>query len=217
MSHVMCHMSRVTCHMSRVTCHLFFSFLTTVEAYRWRVCYQRGLPNLVFIKRFQISEIDLSECELLSFVTILVLCFITIWVHRFSWDGAGHEVSGPLKVKWAQGDEPPGIYKTHLYIRTLLCPTQFNWASQVIWVCCSSLGVTALQGDRVWGQHFNSPDLTIADLCKSVIKQVKKYNILYRKECTLVGDNYKWWWQNSNFGDTHGCLGGKYNPFGKKK
>ena len=37
-----CHMSRVTCHMS------FFSFFGLIgEAYRWRVCYQQGLPRLV--------------------------------------------------------------------------------------------------------------------------------------------------------------------------
>ena len=57
-SHVTCHMSRVTCHvshvkchMSRVTCHFFFSFLfwQSGEAYRWRVCYQRGQPRLVLL------------------------------------------------------------------------------------------------------------------------------------------------------------------------
>ena len=53
MSHVTCHMSHVTCHMSHVTCHmsrfiyLFFFFRKIGEAYRWRVCYQRGLPRLV--------------------------------------------------------------------------------------------------------------------------------------------------------------------------
>ena len=31
----------------------------------------------------------------------------------------------------------------------------------------------------------------------------------------LIGDNFKWWWQNPNIGDQHGCLGGKYKPFGK--
>ena len=55
MSRVTCHVSRVTCHMSRVTCHVshvilffFFFFRQSGEAYRWRVCYQRGLPRLVF-------------------------------------------------------------------------------------------------------------------------------------------------------------------------
>ena len=65
----MCHVSHVTCHVSRVTCHMskniFLHFhykkkknknkknYTTknigksAEAYRWRVCYQRGLPRLV--------------------------------------------------------------------------------------------------------------------------------------------------------------------------
>ena len=44
-SRVMCHMSHVMCHMSRVMCHFFFGQIG--EAYRWRVCYQRGLPRLV--------------------------------------------------------------------------------------------------------------------------------------------------------------------------
>ena len=38
---------RVTCHVSHVTFFLFF--LQSGEAYRWRVCYQRGLPRLVSI------------------------------------------------------------------------------------------------------------------------------------------------------------------------
>ena len=50
MSRVMCHVSRVTCNMSHVTCPFFSSsfFLQSGEAYRWRVCYQRSLPRLVF-------------------------------------------------------------------------------------------------------------------------------------------------------------------------
>ena len=61
--HVTCHLSRVTCHVSRVTCHvslvtcqMFFCFcyypkkknLQSGGARRWRVCYQRGLPRLVY-------------------------------------------------------------------------------------------------------------------------------------------------------------------------
>ena len=45
-SYVTCHISRVICHVSRVTCPSFFG--QSGEAYRWRVCYQRGLPHLVF-------------------------------------------------------------------------------------------------------------------------------------------------------------------------
>ena len=46
---VMCHVPRrVTCHMSRVTCNFFFGL--SGEVYRWRVCYQRGLPRLVLLK-----------------------------------------------------------------------------------------------------------------------------------------------------------------------
>ena len=48
MSHVTCHVSRVTCPMSHVI-FFFFFFGRTAEAYRWRVCYQRGLPRLVYI------------------------------------------------------------------------------------------------------------------------------------------------------------------------
>ena len=48
----MCHVLRVTCHVSHVT--IFFLFIIIFffgqfgEAYRWRVCYQRGLPRLVY-------------------------------------------------------------------------------------------------------------------------------------------------------------------------
>ena len=58
-SRVTCHLSHVTCHMSPVTCHMFYLFiyfyffslkkkLQSGGASRWRVCYQRGLPRLVF-------------------------------------------------------------------------------------------------------------------------------------------------------------------------
>ena len=43
-------LSHVTCDISHVTCHVslfFFFFGLSGEAYRWRVCYQRGLPRLV--------------------------------------------------------------------------------------------------------------------------------------------------------------------------
>ena len=38
-----------TCHVLCVTCHVFLLlfFGQSGEAYRWRVCYQRGLPRLV--------------------------------------------------------------------------------------------------------------------------------------------------------------------------
>ena len=53
-SHVMCHMSRVTCHVLRVTCNMYFFFVSWKKirqsgwASRWRVCFQQGLPRLVF-------------------------------------------------------------------------------------------------------------------------------------------------------------------------
>ena len=51
MSHVMCHVSHVTRHMSLVTCHVThvtFFLLQNGGASWCRVCYQRGLPRLVF-------------------------------------------------------------------------------------------------------------------------------------------------------------------------
>ena len=47
MSHIECHVSHVMCHVSHVTCHFFFWQIA--ETCRWRVCYQQGLPRLVFI------------------------------------------------------------------------------------------------------------------------------------------------------------------------
>ena len=63
-SHVRCHMSPVPCHMSPVTRQIFFlikekNILNKIGqrggVSRWRVCYQRGLPRLVF-RRIQISK-----------------------------------------------------------------------------------------------------------------------------------------------------------------
>ena len=63
MSHVTCQVSPVTCHMSHITCHtscitchvphvtyiyIYFFSGQNCEASRWMVCYQKGLPCLVF-------------------------------------------------------------------------------------------------------------------------------------------------------------------------
>ena len=56
LSHITCPLSPVTCHVSYVMCHMlqyflfFFSYFfgQSGEASRWRVCYQRGLPRLVY-------------------------------------------------------------------------------------------------------------------------------------------------------------------------
>ena len=50
-SPVTCHVSHVTCHVSPVTCHMSFVFCLFLQiggTSRWRVCYQRGLPCLIF-------------------------------------------------------------------------------------------------------------------------------------------------------------------------
>ena len=52
MSHDTCQVSHVTCYMSCVTCHvsnLIFHIFVSGAAYRWRVCYQSGLPRLVLL------------------------------------------------------------------------------------------------------------------------------------------------------------------------
>ena len=60
LSHVKCHVSHVKCHRSQVTCqmlqfiYIYIYFVVVVffwqsgKASQWRVCYQRGLPRLVF-------------------------------------------------------------------------------------------------------------------------------------------------------------------------
>ena len=49
MSHFTCHLSYITSQVSHVT-HFFFLFflLESGGVSFWRVCYQRGLPRLVF-------------------------------------------------------------------------------------------------------------------------------------------------------------------------
>ena len=68
--HAMCHVSRVMCHMSPVTCHMSFFFakkkLLRVGTSRWRVCYQWGLPCLVF---FLLTLFPISILPVLFFTT----------------------------------------------------------------------------------------------------------------------------------------------------
>ena len=71
-----CHMSCVTCHVSRVTCQNFFlHFLYVKEnglsggASRWRVCYQRGLPRLVYIVSSLSDHLD--QASNLKFVKLV--------------------------------------------------------------------------------------------------------------------------------------------------
>ena len=49
-SYVICHMSHVMGRVSHVMCQviIIFFFLQSGEVSRWRVCYQRDLPRLVF-------------------------------------------------------------------------------------------------------------------------------------------------------------------------
>ena len=60
---VMCHVSRITCHMSHVIFFIFlyFFFGQSGESYLWRVCYQRGLPRLVFFFKYKLSYQTLTD------------------------------------------------------------------------------------------------------------------------------------------------------------
>ena len=90
MSHVTFHMSCVTCQVSHVACHVscvtFFLnfFLQNCETSQWRVCYQRGLPRLVFYHfgdtygQSNILVVWTKE-EALSLGTIQ-----TFWMHPFT-------------------------------------------------------------------------------------------------------------------------------------
>ena len=63
------------CRMSRVT--FFFFFGQSGEAYWWRVCYQQGLPCLVFLGMRQVT-IDMptewgGECSLKILCPLLLM------------------------------------------------------------------------------------------------------------------------------------------------
>ena len=71
---VTCHVSCVTCNVSHVLCHMshviFFSpffFGQSGEAIRWRVCYERGLPCLLFVVVLYNSQVVVTQqSELLN-------------------------------------------------------------------------------------------------------------------------------------------------------
>ena len=72
MSHVTCHMSHGTCHMSHFFFYFFFFFGQSGEAYRWRVCYQCGLPRQVFFSLSCFSSLfSLSSLASLLFLSSL--------------------------------------------------------------------------------------------------------------------------------------------------
>ena len=57
----------VTCHMSRVRSQVswvsWFFFFLSGGASRWRVCYQRGLPRLVFMKVDSMTLLLFNHCH----------------------------------------------------------------------------------------------------------------------------------------------------------
>ena len=64
-SHVTYHMSHVACHVSHVKCNFFSFFFQSGEACLWRVCYQWGLPRLVFWKKgHYLTKIQICPDEL---------------------------------------------------------------------------------------------------------------------------------------------------------
>ena len=80
-------MTRVTCHMSPVTCHNYF-FRQIGEAYQWRVCYQLGLPRLVFftytVSLYEYFELPFlaNICEVQAqMICMILVC--AIYIHLF--------------------------------------------------------------------------------------------------------------------------------------
>ena len=121
MSHVTCHMSCVTSHMSRVTCHLshvIFFFYILIFFYvkkngqsggasRWRVCYQRGLPHLVYIvkgrksilffsRRF-LNIISLLKCHHMTNIAALHFTVLS-WPWVLNWS---FSVIFPAAIQWS--------------------------------------------------------------------------------------------------------------------
>ena len=75
-SHVRCHISLVTCHVSHLRCHMSHIFSSSFSFRKWwsswwRVCYQWGLPHIVFriflIKNMLIPKIYLFQLVVVRF------------------------------------------------------------------------------------------------------------------------------------------------------
>ena len=83
MSGVRCHVSGVTCQVSGVTCHIYIHFFficiffwQSGGAIRWRVCYQRGVPRLVFTPPPLLSTIVSKLTKSLSLPSHCLLLFV---------------------------------------------------------------------------------------------------------------------------------------------
>ena len=102
MSYVTCHLSYFTYHLSPVTCHLspvtcnfffyiyiffFFTFLyiyifsfkqigKTGGPSRWRVCYQWGLPRLVFY------QVQSTNCILWHIWVLIIKKKFSFYIHN---------------------------------------------------------------------------------------------------------------------------------------
>ena len=108
----MCQMSDVKCHMSCVTCHMsFFSFFfQSGQASQWKVCYQRGLPRLVFNPQMKMTYLSWHKphmnsigevCDSLgtdSLTSFVRNHWATGWlrVNSTSCEGRDYNISDPL-------------------------------------------------------------------------------------------------------------------------
>ena len=88
LSPVTCHVSCAMCHILRVTCHMSHDYFFIIffgqsgKARWWRVCYQRGLPRLVFtLCMFQKLEYQPHfHLPTLSCISHFFWAFQVIWV-----------------------------------------------------------------------------------------------------------------------------------------
>ena len=121
---VTCHMSLVTCHLSPVTCQkkmTIFIWKKKIKKYiyilssklfffkwggasRWRVCYQRGLPRLVYkcihrhiVKKWQCGWV-LQRDSTNAPVSSLVFQ-VSLWVNTYLRMRHDYHIEGALKVQ----------------------------------------------------------------------------------------------------------------------
>ena len=122
MSRVTCHMSFITCHVSHVMCHMssffFLFFFRSGSTYWWRVCYQRGLPFLIYLSMskklsihliFIMQRFNFEVCLTAGLASIALAGQCTIillsLVHRNTANGHIYtKIAGPCKPRgWTLG------------------------------------------------------------------------------------------------------------------
>ena len=129
---VTCHMSRATCHVSHVTCQEFKKKYKQMEksgaASRSRVCYQRGLPCLVFFT----NQFDKPKLKLLATCKVSLILHQSLFLKQFI-GGCSQNYIRKQKQRnnWASNTETkhnccePETFVLHLMKEKTSCYTKF--------------------------------------------------------------------------------------------